>query len=70
MKLDKIINFAKEQGYETAEYIGKWKNYDLYEPVFSTEAEVSYIGLPFTIMVKGDLIRMSTVDEAFEQLND
>ena len=33
-------------------------------------ADVSFVGLPFMILAKGDIVRMSTSEEAFEQLND
>lgn len=69
MKMEKIKTFAKEQGYDNAVYLGKWRGYDVYEPVFNGD-EVSIVGLPLIILVKGDVVRMSTVDEAFEQLND
>lgn len=69
MKLEKIKAFAKEQGYDDVLYLDKWRGYDAYEPVFNGD-EVSIVGLPLIILVKGDVVRMSTADEAFEQLND
>lgn len=69
MKHNKVINFAKEQGYDGALYIGKWRDYDIYEPVFNGD-DVSFVGIPLLILVKGDNIRMSTVEEAFEQLKE
>ena len=68
MKIEKVKNFAKQQGYDDVLSIGKWKGFDAYEPVFNGE-EPSFIGVPLLILVKGDSIRMSTVDEAFEQLD-
>jgi len=68
MKIEKIKDFAKQQGYDDVLSIGKWKGFDAYEPVFNGE-EPSFIGVPLLILVKGDSIRMSTVDEAFEQLD-
>lgn len=65
---DKIINFAKKQGYDSALYIGKWKNYEAYEPIFDNNSDVSFIGPPLLILVENDKIRMSTVEEAFNQL--
>lgn len=32
MTKETVIRFAKEQGYDNALYIGKWKGYDVYEP--------------------------------------
>lgn len=68
MKIEKVKAFAKKQGYDDVLSIGKWKGFDAYEPVFNGE-EPSFIGVPLLILVKGDSIRMSTVDEAFEQLD-
>lgn len=68
MKIEKVKDFAKQQGYDDVFSIGKWKGFDAYEPVFNGE-EPSFIGVPLLILVKGDSIRMSTVDEAFEQLD-
>ena len=69
MEIDTVISFAKQQGYDNAIYLGKWKDYDAYEPVFDG-ADVSFVGLPFMILAKGDMVRMSTSEEAFEQLYD
>ena len=60
MKMETIISFAKQQGYDNAIYLGKWKGYDAYEPVFDG-ADVSFVGLPYIILAKGDTVRMSTV---------
>ena len=69
MKMETIISFAKQQGYDNAIYLGKWKGYDAYEPVFDG-ADVSFVGLPYIILAKGDTVRMSTSEEAFEQIQD
>lgn len=64
---EKVVEFAKKQGYKTAEFVTKWKGYDVYEPVFSDE--LSYIGLPLWILVKGSEIRMTDEKECFEILD-
>jgi len=69
MDIKKVVEFAQEHGYETAEPLGSWQGYDIYEPVYSKD-EVSCIGLPLMIMVKGNEIRMSTTDEAIQQIDD
>lgn len=66
--MNKIAEFAKEQGYDNAVYIGRWKEYDVYEPVTDQE-ETAYTGVPLVILVQGDTVRMSTVDEAYAQLD-
>jgi hypothetical protein len=68
MKHADILEFAKNQGYDDISYIEKWRGYDVYEPLFDYEG-VSIVGPPLIILVKGDTIRMSTVEESFEQLD-
>ena len=68
MKIKQVKDFAKQQGYDDVLSIGKWKGFDAYEPVFNGDG-TSFIGVPLLILVKGDSIRMSTVEEAFEQLD-
>lgn len=66
----KILDFAKKEGYDHIRYIGKWRGYDSYEPLVkgASKENPAIIGLPFTILVKGDMIRMSTAEEAMEQI--
>ena len=63
--------YAKSQGYEGAEYLGKWRGYDVYNPNIAgaSETNPAIVGLPLIILVKGDKIRMSTPDEAFAYLD-
>ena len=72
MNKEKIIEFAKQNGYDGVFPLGKWKGYDAYEPTFdfSSEKEPALVGPPLMILVKGDEIRMSTVEEAFEQIRE
>ena len=69
MDIEAILKFAITQGYETAEYLCKWRGYDVYEPVF-IKGEISCIGQPFMILVKGDEIRMSTEEEIDQYLTE
>lgn len=71
MKKEKIIKFAKDNGYDGVLPLGKWKEYDAYEPTFADTKEdsLSYVGPPLMILVKGEEIRMSTVEEAYEQID-
>lgn len=66
----KIEEFAISQGYTTATYLCEWNGFDCYEPIVD-EKEISFIGLPLLILVdkKGN-IRMSTPDEALQQIAD
>ncbi len=66
----RIQNFAKKQGYQKAVYIDDWNGYKCYEPVYD-ETLPSYTGLPYLILVdENGNIRMSTSDEAFQQIRD
>ena len=66
---DAVIAFAKQQGYDSAEKCGKWKGYDVYEPVFAGD-DIVCVGLPLVILVKVHEMRMSTSDEAMQILDD
>lgn len=72
MTKKEITAFAKKNGYDGADPIGKWKEYDAYEPYIknTSEEEPFFSGPPLMILVKDDEIRMSTVEEAFEQLDE
>ena len=72
MSENEIIAFAKEQGYDSVAPLGKWREYECYEPIFggATEEEPAIVGPPLIILVKDDEIRMSTEDEAFLQMDE
>ena len=68
--IEAIIEFAKENGYQTAAYLGEWRGFKCYEPIMS-EGEISFIGLPLLILEdKEGNIRMSTPEESMQQLNE
>lgn len=68
----KIIEFAHENGYDGAIPLGKWRGYDAYEPIFGSveSPTAAHVGPPLMILVKEDEIRMSTVEEAYEQIRE
>lgn len=68
MNIEKIRGFAIIQGYKDVQYLGKWRGYDVYEPTMGEG--VACIGLPFIVLVRGDTIRMSTEEEAFQQIRE
>lgn len=72
MSKEKIIAFAKEQGYDGIAPLGKWREYDAYEPTFkgTDEENPAIVGPPLMILVKGEDIRMSTVEEAYAQMDE
>lgn len=72
MRKQQIIAFAKKQGYDGAVPLGKWREYDAYEPTFkgTTEEAPAIVGPPLLILVKGEEIRMSTIEEAYAQIDE
>lgn len=71
MKQSVIDEFAKKQGYDKAEYLGKWRGYRCYEPILNDGADTAFVGLPLLILVdERDKIRMSTPEEAMKQLEE
>lgn len=69
MQIEKVKAFAKKNGYETAEKLNSWNGYECYEPIMDSKKETA-VGPPLLILVKGENIRMSTPDEAFQQMDD
>lgn len=67
MRLDEVIAFARAQGYESAEGLGRWRGYDAYEPIPHGDEQV-FTGPPLMILVKGEDARMSTPEEAYAQI--
>ena len=65
-----VEEFAKENGYETAEYMGVWRSYKCYEPVYSKD-EAVYIGMPSMILVdENGKIRMATYEEVMQRMDE
>ena len=70
MEHSTINEFARNQGYEKAEYLCEWNGFKCYEPIVS-EGEMSCIGLPLLILEDSDgKIRMSTPEEATKQIDE
>ena len=67
MNKNDIVKFAKDNGYETAEFNGQWREYDVYKPVYNSK-NICMIGLPYIILVKDNKIRMSTEKECFDYI--
>ena len=62
MEKKEILDYAK-QHYSSlvvdVEYIGLWNGFEVWDPLFSETPETLYIGLPITVLVKGDQIRLT-----------
>ena len=52
MKNEKVLEFARSEGYSTVNYLGKYKEYDLYKPLYKDPHIAT--GLPVYIIVKDD----------------
>lgn len=63
--MNEIIELANQYGFDSVSFLGKWKTYDVYEPVKS-DAELTFTGLPLVILKEDDKVRMSTPEEAIE----
>ena len=52
MKNEKVLEFAQSEGYSTVNYLGKYKEYDLYKPLYEDPQIAT--GLPVYIIVKNN----------------
>ena len=60
---EKVLQFAKDHGFDSVTYRGRWKDFDIFQP----EKEAEYwIGDPVVIMVQGEKIRFSSHNESFQ----
>ena len=50
MEIGKVLKFAQRSGYATVEYLGKYKEFDLYKPLYENPDMAT--GLPVYIIVK------------------
>lgn len=68
MNISKVKKFVEKFGYDGARYRGKWKQYEVYEPILKDE-EPADIGIPEFVLVLDGSIRMATPDEVFEYID-
>lgn len=69
MSKDRIMAFARQQGYDSIAELKPWRGYEVYEPLFEDDG-MACVGLPLVILVKGDEIRMSTPEEAIQNIEN
>lgn len=69
MSLQIATTFAKNEGFKGAKFLGNWNGYEVYERLLEGN-EIHYVGLPRVILVKGGQARLSTVEEAFQFLDE
>ncbi len=68
MDSEKVLEFARAQGFSNISAATPWQGYEVYEPKVSL-MNAHKAALPQMILVKGDKIRMSTPEEAFAYLD-
>ena len=67
MTNDKVLQYAKEHGFDSVKHRGKWNGFDIYKP---DKNEDYWIGDPVVIMVQGGKIRFSSPNESFQIYHD
>lgn len=67
MVQNQIKELCLQSGYNSFNYLGPWKEYDVYEPDMDTDREaIPSTGMPFFFLAKGEEVRRTVPDEAFE----
>lgn len=64
--LDETRKMAKAAGYHDVRRAGKWKGYEVIEPIF-TDGKFHFCGLPQYILCKGEALRWA---EDYEEILD
>jgi hypothetical protein len=64
MDNDKVLEFAKKDGYATVNYLGKYRGYDLYKPLYE-DLHVA-TGLPTYIIVEDNKPKFVRGQEGLE----
>lgn len=58
--------YAKQHGYDSVKYLGRWKGHDVYEAVMDLDDGIPVTGIPVFILCRGVDVRMSTMGEAMK----
>lgn len=70
MKVSKEIKeFTNKNGYESVEYLGKYKKYNVYEPIYREDEELYIVGLPAFILDDNGKLEWVQDDRSFDILN-
>ena len=65
-----VIEFAEKSGYTNGvDYVGEWKNYNVYIPNYPQSSQNTFWGLPQYILFKNNDIRWANDNEQ-EELMD
>lgn len=69
MTQNDITAFAKKNGYEGARNGGEWRGFQVWQPyVKPINGVIPPTGLPLVILVQGQSVRMSTINEALQYI--
>ena len=66
IKKQVVDMIVKQYGIVDVKKRDNWNGYQVYEPIHHQKGAI--IGYPFVVLVKGDEIRWSTIDESFDLL--
>lgn len=64
MDNEKVLKFAQKKGYATVNYLGKYKEFDLYKPLYADPHVAT--GLPTYIIVKDNKPKFVRGQEGLE----
>lgn len=68
---DKVLQFAKENGFEGIKYLGAWHGYQAYDALPTTDPDVIVdVGFPQFILVREDEIRFAEDKEGHQIFYD
>lgn len=69
MKISKKIKeYATQNGFDSVEYVGEWKNYNVYQPFFYTD-EILTIGCPQFILEQNGSLEWAEPELALDLLS-
>lgn len=68
MDLNRIKSFAEKRGFEDVEFLGHWKNFDVYKGLLSEEDRGIPIGLPYYILSDDQGIRVSEFPDEYDEI--
>ena len=69
-RLDSVLTYASDLGYEDAIERGDWKGATVYELILKKDGEEAYTGIPQFVLDDGESeLRIASVGEAFDILD-
>lgn len=59
----KVIQYAKENGFDSANFLTQWDAFEVYEAVFENNEEAPVIGFPQFILYQNGETRFTAFEE-------